>query len=151
LTVYFPAADGFLVKPQARLRQPPTPGGRTSIDSQGQHVGTFDDDGNPDFLVNIGSAQLHHDIPLLIYELKKHGQSFADAVAQLDRYIMWAKDYQRQVTGIKRPIWAVLMIGSESHAYYLDPDSSQIDYSNIAINSTGLEIVEILRNIRSTA
>jgi hypothetical protein len=151
LTVYFPAADGFMVKPQARLRQPPTPGGRTSIDSQGQKVGTFDDDGNPDFLVNIGSAQLHHDIPLLIYELKKHGESFADAVAQIDRYVMWAKDYQRQVTGIKRPIWAVLMIGSESHTYYLDPTSEHINFSNVAINTTGPEIMEILREIRSWA
>lgn len=64
---------------------------------------------------------------------------------------MWAKDYQGQVTGIKQPMWAVLMISSELHAYYLDPDSSQIDYSNIAINITGSEIIEILHNIHSTA
>jgi hypothetical protein len=151
LTVYFPAADGFMVKPQARLWQSPTPGGCTSIDSQGQQVGTFDDDGNPDFLVNIGSTHLHRDIPLLIYELKKHGESFSDAVAQIDRYIMWAKDYQRQVAGIKRPIWAVLMIGSKSHTYYLDPASEHINFSNVAINTTGPEIIEILRQIRSWA
>lgn len=40
LTVYFPAGDHYLVKPQARLRQPSSPGERVSIDSNGQEVGT---------------------------------------------------------------------------------------------------------------
>jgi len=55
LTTYFPAMDGYLVKPQARLRQPPSPGARTSIDSTGQIVDTRSDDGNPDSLVSKGS------------------------------------------------------------------------------------------------
>ena len=64
LTCYFSAADGFMVKPQARLRDPPTPGACTSIDSFGQDVGTHATDGNPDFLVSTGSAQLHSDVHL---------------------------------------------------------------------------------------
>jgi len=148
LTVYFPAADGFMVKPQARLRQAPTPGARTSIDSQGQRVGTFDTDGNPDFLVGIGSAKLHCDIPLLIYELKKEGESFADVAPQMDEYITWAKDYQEQVIGTRRPIWAVLMIGSKSYTYHLNPISGYITYEDIGVSTTGPEVIEVLRQAR---
>ena len=83
--------------PQARLRQPPKVGGRTSIDSVGQVVGTFDDDGNSDFVVSYGSAELYRDVPLLIYEVKNKDTSFESTVAQMDRYIVWGKEYQGQV------------------------------------------------------
>ena len=151
LTVHFPAADGFLVKPQARLRQPPKPGGRTSTDSQGQLVGTFDDDGNPDFLVGIGSPHLHCDIPRLIYEVKREGESVSAVAAQMDSYISWAKEYQRQVTGTQAPIWAVLVIGSMSHTYLLDHTSDHVQYFDQAINTTGVGIMDILQKIRSNA
>ncbi|KAF8587969.1 hypothetical protein K439DRAFT_1285173, partial [Ramaria rubella] len=97
LTTYFPASKGFNVKPQARLRQPSAdPRERTSIDSYGQTVGTYDDDSNPDFLVSIGTSSLHADTPLLIYEVKREGMDEGEATLQLDRYIEWAKQYQRQ-------------------------------------------------------
>jgi len=150
LTVHFPAADRFLVKPQARLRQPPTPGQRTSIDSVGQRVGTFDNDGNPDFLISFGSPQLHQDIPLLIYEVKQEKESFTEAAGQMDGYISWAKEYQRQVTGTPPPIWAVLVIGSESYIFFLDPASNQVGYSELAINTTGAEIMDILQKVRAS-
>jgi hypothetical protein len=150
LNVHFPAADGFLVKPQARLRQPPKLGGRTSIDSVGQLVGTFDDDGNPDFLVSYGSAQLHQDVPLLIYEVKTEGMSFEAAAAQLDRYITWGKDYQRQVTGTEKKIWGVLVIGSQSYIFYLDPSDKHVQYSELLINTTGTTMLELLQTVRES-
>ena len=104
LTVHFPAVDHFLVKPQAHLHQPPMPGQCTSIDSMCQHIGTFDDDGNPDFLVSFGSPQLHLDIPLLIYEMKQEKESFMEAAGQVDSYISWAKEYQCQLTGTLPPM-----------------------------------------------
>jgi hypothetical protein len=72
LTTYFSAAGGYLVKPQARLRQPPLPGARTSTDFNNQIVSTHSNNGNPDFLVSKGSPTLNTDIPLLIYEVKQH-------------------------------------------------------------------------------
>jgi|ERR1700691_4585346 hypothetical protein len=150
LTAYFPPVDGFLVKPQTRLRQPPAPGGRTSTDSQGQQVGTFDNDGNPDFLVSIGSAQLHHDIPLLICELKKEEYSTTIAGAQMDRYVVWAKEYQRQIAQ-HRDVWAVLVIGSESYTYFLPANSTDIIAYDVLVNTTGPEIMMLLQSIRTNA
>ena len=151
LTVHFPVADGFLVTPQARLRQPPKGEGRTSIDSVGQVVGTFDDDGSPDFVVSYGSAERHRDVPLLIYEVKNEDTSFGSTAAQMDRYIAWGKDYQEQVRGAEREIWAVLVMGSKSNIFYLDPKSlKQVKYCEFGLNTTGTTIMELLQTIRES-
>ena len=151
LTVHFPVADGFLVTPQARLRQPPKGEGRTSIDSVGQVVGTFDDDGSPDFVVSYGSAELHQDVPLLIYEVKNEDTSFESTAAQMDRYIAWGKEYQGQAQGAEREIWGVLVIGSKSNIFYLDPKSlKQVKYSEFGLNTMGTHIMELLQTVRES-
>jgi hypothetical protein len=116
----------------------------------GQRVGTFDDDGNPDFLVSFGSRRLHQDIPLLIYEVKQEKESFTEAAGQVDSYISWAKEYQHQLTGTPPPIWAVLVIGSVSHIFFSDPSSNQVEYLDAAINTTGAEIMNLLQRVRAS-
>ena len=148
LTCYFSAADGFMVKPQARLRDPPTPGARTSIDSFGQDVGTHATDGNPDFLVSTGSAQLHSDVPLLIWEVKKPEVSDEDAAKQVDRYIEWAKRYQRNLAPeMKAVIWAMLVFGSKCRVFRLDPHSEFV-YFHDGEQTTGDNVRQLLQSIR---
>jgi hypothetical protein len=77
LTCYFPAVDGFMVKPQARAGS-----GRTRRLLQ-PGCGQPCTDGNPDFLISTGSAQLHSDVPLLTWEVKKLGVSDVDAAKQM--------------------------------------------------------------------
>ena len=133
------------------MRQPPKAGGRTSIDSVGQVVGTFDDDGNSDFVVSYRSAKLHWDVPLLIYEVKNKDTSFESTVAQMDRYIVWGKEYQGQVRGAEREIWGVLVIRFESYIFYLDPKSlKQVKYSEFGLNTTGTPIMELLQTVRES-
>jgi hypothetical protein len=79
LHCHFPVKEGFLVKPEARLRTliPPNSTGRTSSDSDrshdsnGQPVATSRDDIFPDFMVSIATGNLDGDPPILIWELKR--------------------------------------------------------------------------------
>jgi len=149
LTTYFPAVDGYLVKPQARLRQPPSPGARTSIDSTGQKVGTRSDDGNPDFLVSKGSPTLDADVPLLIYEVKRHDVGDAEAAHQIDRYIEWGMQYLSQLGSPMGRMRAVLVIGSKSKLFMLEwGPQSQAVHGVHDLDTTGEEILAILQNIR---
>jgi hypothetical protein len=149
LTTYFPAMDGYLVKPQARLRQPPSPGARTSIDSTGQTVGTRSDDGNPDFLVSKGSPTLDADVPLLIYEVKRHDVGDAEAAHQIDRYIEWGMQYLNHLGSPMGRMRAVLVIGSKSKLFMLDwGPQSQAVHAEYDLDTTGDEILAILQNIR---
>ncbi|KAG1780939.1 hypothetical protein EV702DRAFT_1042632 [Suillus placidus] len=51
-------------------------GGRISIDSYGQVVGSFSDDEIPDFVVSSAGSELDRDVPFLIFEVKRDdGQS----------------------------------------------------------------------------
>jgi hypothetical protein len=148
LTVYFPAGDHYLVKPQARLRQPSSPGERVSIDSNGQEVGTRNDDGNPDFLVSIGSSELSNDVPLLIYEVKREDSGDTEAAQQMDRYINWAMQYLSVLLPhASRKIWAVLVTGSKSDVYMMEQGSSIIKIT-YGLDTTGTQIRGILQRIR---
>jgi hypothetical protein len=114
LTTYFPARDGFIVKPQTRLRWGPGPQGRTSTDSYGQSVGISNEDINPDFLVSIGTPRADSDVPLLIVEVKREGEDFGEAALQIDRYCNWARRYQQNIAawGGKADVAALLVMGS---------------------------------------
>ncbi|KIM72815.1 hypothetical protein PILCRDRAFT_15794 [Piloderma croceum F 1598] len=148
LTVYFPAGYHYLVKPQARLRQPSSPGERVSIDSNGQEVGTRNDDGNPDFLVSIGSSELSNDVPLLIYEVKREDSGDTEAAQQMDRYINWAMQYLSVLLPhASRKIWAVLVTGSKSDIYMMEQGSSIIKIT-YGLDTTGTQIRGILQHIR---
>ncbi|KAL0957398.1 hypothetical protein HGRIS_001199 [Hohenbuehelia grisea] len=98
LNSYFPASQNFLVKTEARLRQPVTvddpeqPGERVSIDSNGQQVHTRSDDGVPDFVVSYATSDPRGDVPWLIWELKRHSGSTEHNV-QVDRYHAWARAF----------------------------------------------------------
>ena len=99
---HFPVKEGFLVKPEARLRTltPANAAGRTSsdsdrsYDSNGQPVATSRDDIFPDFLVSIATGNLDGDTPILIWELKR-GDSGTKGEAQILGYAEWADDYQQ--------------------------------------------------------
>lgn len=124
LTTFFPATMRFLVKPQARIREPPVPGGRTSNDSYGQTVGTSDKDGNPDFLVSTGTAALDSDVPFLIYEVKPGEEDEIESQVQMERYMQWARQYQRQVAAwAPAEVFAVLVLGARSQIYELHADA----------------------------
>ena len=147
LTTFFTSQKGFLVKPQARLRDPPSPGGRTSSDSYGQTVGTSDKDGNPDFLVSTATSMLHCDVPFLIYEIKRDDQDEILASRQMDRYINWAREYQRHVSPWARVgVYAVLVLGSKSIVYDLSPNSNFIN-AEPYLDTTGPQILNMLNNL----
>ncbi|KAH7904206.1 hypothetical protein BJ138DRAFT_984546, partial [Hygrophoropsis aurantiaca] len=93
LTTYFPASQHFMVKPQARLRQPPAPGARTSTDSYRQTVGTSNTDKVPDFLACIGGREPDGDIPFLILEVKKEDAPPGASNAQIMDYTEWVRHY----------------------------------------------------------
>ncbi|KAH7903814.1 hypothetical protein BJ138DRAFT_966139, partial [Hygrophoropsis aurantiaca] len=95
LTTYFPTGGQFLVKPQARLRQPPAPGAlRTSTDSYGQTTSHADNnDPIPDFVVCVGSATAELDIPFLILEVKRDEKELAAMSVQQKRYTDWLENY----------------------------------------------------------
>lgn len=148
LTTFFPSAKRFLVKPQARLRNPPAPGGRTSSDSYGQIVGTSDKDGNPDFLVSTGTSALDSDVPFLIYEIKRDDEDEFLSAIQMERYMLWAREYQRQVSPWARiGVYAVLVIGTKSIVYDISPDSEFIN-TGAYRDTTGREMLNMLQDLR---
>ncbi|KAF8172498.1 hypothetical protein BJ912DRAFT_1047220 [Pholiota molesta] len=124
LHCYFPADEGFMIKPQCRLREAPEPGQRTSVDSYDQTVGTSDRDDNPDFLVSTASGNLHGDIPIIIYEIKRNNRSYAADYRQIERYIKWARTYQA-AAGPQNivKILAVLVLGGNCETFELKPGS----------------------------
>jgi hypothetical protein len=147
LTTYFPATDGFNVKPQPRLRTlVASQGQRVSIDSYGGSVGTASDDPIPDFLVSIGSSKLGKDIPILIYEVKRSDEEEAEAGIQMDRYIHWARNYQKNLVGAVT-IVAVLVLGNESITCELDADARQVTFLGRAPTS-GLDAQHVLQCVR---
>jgi hypothetical protein len=151
LTTFFPASLQFIVKPQARLRDPPEPGERPSFDSYGQQVGTSDKDGNPDFLVSKGMSKLQGDVPFLIYENKRDGEAGVNAQIQIDRYMQWAREYQRQaqssITGLQ--IYALLVSGADTQIYLLDPDTTYIHASPLT-GTVDSAVQALLENLRQT-
>lgn len=148
MTTFFPSARHFLVKPQARLRDPPTPGGRSSNDSYGQTVGISDRDGNPDFLVCKGSSALDADVPFLIYEIKRHEDDDVASSVQMERYMDWARRYQNQVAqGQRIGVYAVLVIGAKSVVYHLAPDAPFIN-SGPYQDTTGHQVFDTLHVLR---
>jgi hypothetical protein len=147
LTTYFPAADGFNVKPQPRLRSlVANQGQRISIDSYGGSVGTSSDDPIPDFLVSIGSSKLGKDVPILIYEVKRSDEEETEAGIQMDRYIHWAGNYQSTLVGAITII-AVLVLGKESIICELDADARQVNFLDRA-PTCGLDAQRVLQRVR---
>lgn len=150
LTTYFPSTMHFLVKPQARLRNPPAPGGRSSSDSYGQIVGTSDKDGNPDFLVSTGTSTVDADVPFLIYEVKRNDRDEMVAQLQMERYMQWARNYQIQVSPWARlAVDAVLVMGEKSQVYNLSSDSSFIN-TGPCVDTTSDYILNMLQDLRVT-
>lgn len=154
LSTYFPPDRNFLVKPQARLRREddPSVATRQSTDSYGQAVGTHNDDRLPDFLVCLGSALLHADIPLLLFEVKLQHITEAECAEQLDGYSLWARQYlQQRVANVGqggRPLWALVMHGSEcTMHYFADANLKhvQITYSKV-MDDYFLMVMESIRN-----
>jgi hypothetical protein len=68
----------------------------------------------------------------------------------MDRYVVWAKEYQRQIAQ-HRDVWAVLVIGSESYTYFLPENSADIIAYDVLVNTTGPEIMMLLQSIRTNA
>ena len=150
LTSYFPATLQFLVKPQARLREPPQPAERHSVDSYGQPVGTSNKDGNPDFLVSKGTSALDGDIPFLIYELKRGEESEGEAMLQMERYIRWARRYQMQLSSPSElRIYALLVLGGQTQIYNMDPDATFI-HTGPRVGTTDDLILGLFHSLRST-
>ena len=138
----------FLVKPQARLQEPPAPGGRSSSDSYGQIVGTSDKDGNPDFLVSTGTSALDADVPFLIYEIKRDDWDEVASYVQMERYMLWARQYQNQVSPWARiGVFAVLVMGEKSQVYDISPDAKFIN-TGPCKDTTGNHILDLLRDLR---
>jgi hypothetical protein len=144
LTTYFPAKAQFMVKPQPRLRRSPEPLGRTSIDSYSQSVGTHDDDLTPDFLVSVGTSDLHSDVPLIIIEVKREGEEFSSAFAQLDRYCGWIKTYQERMApwGAGSVAAAILVIGTECWMVQMVEESDVVNVTRI--HGTGITDISML-------
>jgi hypothetical protein len=150
LTTYFPASLQFLVKPQARLREPPQPAERHSFDSYGQPVGTSNKDGNPDFLVSRGTSALDGDIPFLIYELKRDDVSEGEAMAQMERYIHWARRYQLQlVSPSELHIYALLVFGEQTQIFGMDPDAT-FTHTGPRVGTTDDTILTLFHSLRSS-
>ena len=106
------------------------------------------DDGNPDFLISMGSPELSSDIPLLIYEVKREDTGVTEASQQMDRYVNWAMQYLSVLLPhASRKIWAVLVIGSKSDVYMMEQGSSIIKIA-YGLETTGTQIQGILQRIR---
>ncbi|KAG1778127.1 hypothetical protein EV702DRAFT_924024, partial [Suillus placidus] len=93
LTTYFPVDCNFIIKPQPCLHQDPDAGGHISINSYGQVVGSFSDDEIPNFIVSSAGSELDHDVPFLIFKVKRDdGQLVSHAYRQIEQYTVWACD-----------------------------------------------------------
>ncbi|TFY73852.1 hypothetical protein EWM64_g10160 [Hericium alpestre] len=99
LSLFYTADLYFLVKPQARIRNPPedfsnVDFARLSIDTYGNIITTTKHDRVPDFLISfVGDPlDLHSEIPIGVIELKRDKTRQQDAFSdgsQMDVYTEW--------------------------------------------------------------
>ncbi|KAL0950472.1 hypothetical protein HGRIS_010417 [Hohenbuehelia grisea] len=155
LNSYFPPHRNFLIKTEPKLRttassapSPPATG-RTSIDSNGREVECRNDDDIPDFMVCSATDDLHGDIPLLIWELKRN---FGPNANQILRYHQWAFDVSEGRPDGQRGILVCLVEGNYVTSYTLHRGGgkwishTELSYAHIL----SLEIHEMLLSIADT-
>lgn len=152
LVEYFPSIWGFMVKPQARLREPADPSipnQRTSIDSYGEPAVSTNNFDNPDFLVTVGHPTLDADIPLLIVEIKRECITDNTAAYQMDRYCIWANNYiRRRIPQQQLQIPAILVKGSKCTIFHMKGDVINLKADDIDIDTLDNKVIELFETIR---
>ncbi|KAF9014871.1 hypothetical protein BDZ89DRAFT_1076268 [Hymenopellis radicata] len=138
LNCYFPATSTFMVKPVPRLRRSipsgSPPAGRTSIDSYDQEVETSRKDDIPDFVVCKSGADLHGDIPLIVWELKRDDADGSRTATQLDRYRAWNAAYEAKRALVGEPHFVALAVVEQALVTFSTPtapNSFRVKYANV--------------------
>ncbi|EKM50648.1 uncharacterized protein PHACADRAFT_264028, partial [Phanerochaete carnosa HHB-10118-sp] len=155
LTLFFPTELSFMVKPQPRIRKPLTPAQvasgkharNVSTDSYNNIVHINDKDPIPDFIVCRGGAGLHDDTPLMIVEVKRHGETFADHEEQVAKYTAWA---QREGTGGRMGSNQIVMlvVGSETRCLSI---AGEEEPASITVDTWGWDMFEIWQQLRQAS
>ncbi|KAG2123468.1 hypothetical protein DEU56DRAFT_760026 [Suillus clintonianus] len=153
LSTYFPVYEGFLVKPQARLRTrtDSTHSSTSSVDSSDQPVQTRSDGTFPGFIVARGFPELHEDIPFLILEAKNLDEGPGVTAIQKDKYIRWAAHYQELVTKRGHQVgnfWVILMTKTHCEVWNVD-ESGMFVNASVYHSIISQDVLDLLHTIRT--
>jgi hypothetical protein len=134
---YFTVQNGFMVKPQPKIRPPYTPGNdgaRVSLDSYNGEVVPRELGGrelslrSPDFMVVRATDDIANDVMVLIVEVKLGYIPLRMAIEQLMDYLLgMRKKINLDPTNplFDRSIWGLLVVGNDVHILSLTVNGGQ--------------------------